>query len=43
MDTVSAWVNLLNAASTKLTDSADCNQHRARHCANDRFWHNVAR
>ena len=32
------WVNLLNA-STQLTDRADYNQHRARLCANDRFWY----
>jgi hypothetical protein len=30
------WVNLLNLVR-QLTSRADCNQNRARLCANDRF------
>jgi hypothetical protein len=37
MDIVPVWVNLLNPVR-RLTNSADCNQHRARLCANGRFW-----
>jgi hypothetical protein len=37
MDTVPVWVNLLNPVR-RLTNSADCNPHRARLCANGRFW-----
>jgi hypothetical protein len=38
MNTVPVWVNLLNPVR-RLADSADCNQHRARLCANGGFWH----
>jgi hypothetical protein len=41
MDTVPVWVNLLNPAR-RLTNSADCNQHRTRLCANGRFWRKAA-
>jgi hypothetical protein len=37
MNTVPVWVNLLNPVR-RLADSADCNQHRARLCANGGFW-----
>ena len=37
MDIVPVWVNLLNPVR-RLTNSADCNQHRTRLCANGRFW-----
>jgi hypothetical protein len=36
MDTVPVWVNLLNPVR-RLTNSADCNQHRTRLCAKGRF------
>jgi hypothetical protein len=42
MDTVPVWVNLLNPVR-RLTNRADCNQHRARLCAGDRFWYMAAR
>jgi hypothetical protein len=35
MNTVPVWVNLLNPVR-RLAGSADCNQHRARLCANGR-------
>ena len=41
MDTVPVWVNLLNPVR-RLTNSADCNQHQARLCANGRFWRKAA-
>jgi hypothetical protein len=41
MDTVLVWVNLLNLVR-RLTNSADCNQHRTRLCANGRFWRKAA-
>jgi hypothetical protein len=41
MDTVPVWVNLLNPVR-RLTNSADCNQHRTRLYANGRFWRKVA-
>jgi len=37
MDTVLAWVNLLNP-ETRLTNSIGCNQHQKNLCANVRFW-----
>jgi len=42
MDTVPVWVNLLNPV-WRMTNRADCNQHRPRLCASDRFWHMAAR
>jgi hypothetical protein len=41
MNTVPVWVNLLNPVR-RLADSADCNQHRARLCANGGFWRKAA-
>jgi hypothetical protein len=41
MDNVPVWVNLLNPVR-RLTNSADCNQHRTRLCANGRFWREAA-
>jgi hypothetical protein len=37
MDTVPVWVNLLNPVRRQ-ANSAECNQHRTRLCANGRFW-----